>query len=88
MDGLALYYGYGYTNNEADTMDSRALHEAIITMVPSGKTVVVYGDSALVMEFLMRTNKPGKASLLTIMWWYSHLVWSARVRVGYMLLLW
>ena len=67
VDGSVLYYGYGYTNHEAKAMASRALHEAIITMVPSGKTVVVYGDSALVMGFLMHTNKPGKASLLLIM---------------------
>ena len=47
-------------------MASRALHEAIVLMVPSGKTVVVYGDSTLVMGFLTHTNKPGKASILMI----------------------
>ena len=68
VDGSALYYGYGYTNNETKAMASRALHEAIVMMVPSAKSMVVYGDSVLVMGFLMHTNKPGKASLLMIMW--------------------
>ena len=54
-------------SNEVKAMASRALHEAIVTMVPSGKTVVVYGDSALVMGFSASANKPGKASLLMIM---------------------
>ena len=75
VDGSALYYGYGYTNNEAKAMASRALHEVIVTMIPFGKTVVVYRDSALVMGFLIRTNRPGKASLLMIMWYCSRLVW-------------
>ena len=48
-------------------MASRALHKAMVTMVPPGKTVVVYRDSALVMGFLKHTNKPDKASLLKTM---------------------
>ena len=67
VDGSAQYYGYGYTSIEAKAMASRVLLEAIVMMVPSGKIVVVYGDSILVMGFLTRANKPGKASLLMIM---------------------
>ena len=48
-------------------MASRALHEAIMTMVRSGKTMVVYRDSALVMGLSVSANKPGKTSLLMIM---------------------
>ena len=62
-----LYYGYGYTYNEAEAMASRTLYEAIVTMVSSGKTMVVYGDFDLVMGFLRRASKPGKAALLMIM---------------------
>ena len=66
VDGQALYFGYGYTNNEVEAMACRALHESIAMVVPPGSRVVLFGDSALVMGFLTQVSKPGKAFLLTI----------------------
>ena len=77
--GEALYYGRGYTHNEAEAMACRALHAKLGEFVGPSETVVVVGDSALVMGFLTGVNKPTKASLMTVMKETKRLVMQARL---------
>ena len=65
--GEALYYGRGCTHNKAEAMACRALHAKLSELVEPGETVVMVGDSALVVGFLTGVNKPTKASLMTVM---------------------
>ena len=77
--GEALYYGRGCTHNKAEAMACRALHAKLNELVEPGETVIVVGDSALVMGFLTGINKPSKASLMAVMKEMKSLVKHARL---------
>ena len=76
--GEALYYGRGCTHNKAEAMACRALHAKLSELVELGETVVMVGDSTLVVGFLTGINKPTKASLMTVMKETKSLVKGAR----------
>ena len=68
--GAALWYGKDRaTNNEAEAGALRDLLSALMRRgVPAGvATVVIFGDSRLVIDFANRAAKPGKASLFLLM---------------------
>ena len=77
--GEALYYGRGCTHNKAEAMACRALHAKLSELVEPGETVVMVGDLALVVGFLIGVNKPTKASLLAVMKETKSLVKHARL---------
>ena len=77
--GEALYYGCGCTHNKAEAMACRALHAKLSELVEPGETVIVVGDSALVMGFLTGVNKPTKALLMAVMKETKNMVKRARL---------
>ena len=77
--GEALYYGRGCTHNKAKAMACWALDAKLSELVDPGETVVMVGDSALVVGFLTGVNKPTKASLMAVMKEIKSLVKHARL---------
>ena len=77
--GEALYYGHGCTHNEPKAMACRALHVKLSELVEPGETVIMVGDSELVVGFLTGVNKPTKALLMAVMKETKSLVKRARL---------
>ena len=57
VGGRALYFGKG-TNNLAEAQACEALFEYLATLSSQEQTIVIHGDSALIINFLIGNSKP------------------------------
>ncbi len=66
MSGASLWFGRG-SNNEAEAWACEALAERLLRVVPAEVSVVIHGDSKLIIDFLTGAASPNKKSLLLAM---------------------
>lgn len=57
VGGRSLYFGKG-TNNLAEAQACEALFEFMATLDHLNQSIVIHGDSALIVNFLIGNSKP------------------------------